>query len=212
MNAGMDETRGLRRSSQGERALHAMHSTEDGVKQESLPTVLDNPASPNEPTQNWRKPMPVSRLHDIAARANNLHKSDKAEYRILCELPAVASPLPTRFLRKVFFRADGCWEWLGGTKSLVYKDRKYSYGVYSVYGTPQSATGAHQYSYFIHKGPVPEGMEIDHLCHNKLCVNPAHLEAVTHRENCRRRRQSGPKSGFKWVFVDGRRAFMRRDA
>jgi hypothetical protein len=152
----------------------------------------------------------VNRIAQIAEKAKNLRKSEKGEYRILCHLPAVSSPLPTRFLRKVRFASNGCWEWLGGTKSLTYGDRQYHYGVYSVYGTPQSATGAHQYSYFIHKGPVPEGLEIDHLCHNKLCVNPAHLEAVTHRENCRRRKQSGPTKGFKWVYIDGRRAFMRR--
>jgi hypothetical protein len=33
------------------------------------------------------------------------------------------------------------------------------------------------------KGPIPEGLEIDHLCRVQLCVNPEHLEAVTHREN-----------------------------
>lgn len=45
---------------------------------------------------------------------------------------------------------------------------------------------AHRFAYELHKGPIPKGLEIDHLCRNTLCVNPNHLEAVTHRENVRR--------------------------
>jgi hypothetical protein len=37
-------------------------------------------------------------------------------------------------------------------------------------------------------GPVPDGLEIDHLCYTPACVNPAHMETVTHGENLRRRR------------------------
>jgi hypothetical protein len=40
------------------------------------------------------------------------------------------------------------------------------------------------YEYFV--GPVPEGLELDHLCENRWCVNPGHLEPVTHTENIRR--------------------------
>jgi hypothetical protein len=45
---------------------------------------------------------------------------------------------------------------------------------------------AHRYMWEQLRGPIPEGMELDHLCREKRCVNPQHLEPVTHLENCRR--------------------------
>lgn len=45
---------------------------------------------------------------------------------------------------------------------------------------------AHQVFYELHVGPIPRGLELDHLCQNPSCVNPAHLEPVTHAENVRR--------------------------
>jgi hypothetical protein len=46
-----------------------------------------------------------------------------------------------------------------------------------------SATVAHRVAYEIYRGPIPEGLVLDHLCRNRQCVNPSHLEAVENRTN-----------------------------
>lgn len=71
---------------------------------------------------------------------------------------------------------NGCWEWQAALT-------KNGYGVarHPVWGSR-----AHRVSYFLYKGPIPDGLHIDHLCRNRKCVNPDHLEVVTITENNRR--------------------------
>lgn len=76
------------------------------------------------------------------------------------------------FIRK--YRTDGkCWIWSG------YKNQK-GYGALKFRG---KSTLAHRAAYELLVGPIPDGLEIDHKCRNRLCVNPLHLEPVTHKEN-----------------------------
>lgn len=79
-----------------------------------------------------------------------------------------------RFWSKVS-KSSGCWEWVCGRYTLD------GYGMFSI---GHKTLSAHRYSYFLyHKYMPPRGMVIDHLCRNKVCVRPSHLEMVTSREN-----------------------------
>lgn len=71
-----------------------------------------------------------------------------------------------------------CWLWTAAT------NKKSRYGVFRADGKTRHA---HSVSYEIHRGhPVPRGLEIDHLCRVRHCINPAHLEAVTRKVNIER--------------------------
>lgn len=70
-------------------------------------------------------------------------------------------------------RLSGCWEWNGATNNR-------GYGVSSRGGR---AVLAHRLAYETWVGPIPKGMVVNHLCENKCCVNPKHLEVTTNIDN-----------------------------
>jgi hypothetical protein len=88
---------------------------------------------------------------------------------------------PDTFWPKVNKRhPDECWEWLGAVGSRADS----GYGYYGL--TDGRSVGAHRASFALSGRTVQPGQQIDHLCRNRRCVNPAHLEAVSHRENALR--------------------------
>jgi len=84
--------------------------------------------------------------------------------------------LAARFWPKVE-KTDGCWNWIAGKNA-------HGYGAIAAgQGKNKSMLRAHRVAWELTNGPIPEGLQLDHLCRNRAYVNPAHLEPVTQREN-----------------------------
>lgn len=90
-----------------------------------------------------------------------------------------AIPLADRLWPKVAKTDGGCWPWLA---SLT----RAGYGQINSGRRGGTMKLAHILVYELLVGPVPEGLELDHKCRNRACVNPAHLEPVTHTVNVQR--------------------------
>ena len=84
-----------------------------------------------------------------------------------------------RFVDRVVVAVNGCWMWTGSGTGRGY--------VYGQFWHDGKNDAAHRYSYETMIGPIPAGLQIDHLCRVEKCVNPAHLEVVTTQVNLQRR-------------------------
>lgn len=101
-----------------------------------------------------------------------------------------------RFWSKVA-KSDGCWEWQG---------HKFERG-YGGFQVKNKDRAAHRVCWEIVHGPIPEGMFIDHLCHNPGCVRPDHLRLATPKQNAENRRgpsASNKHSGVRGVHPNGK--------
>lgn len=88
-------------------------------------------------------------------------------------VPLLTETQITRFWSRVSKRGDDCWEWIGGRLSS-------GYGYFAI---DHYNYMAHRVAYELLVAPIPAGLVIDHLCRNRSCVNPLHMEPVTDREN-----------------------------
>jgi hypothetical protein len=101
----------------------------------------------------------------------------------------MAKPIATRYWSKVV-KAEGCWSW---SASKI--------GGYGRLGSKGTTVYAHRVSYEIHKGPIPDGMHVDHICRTRECTNPDHLRLVTNKQNHEHLAlDKDCKSGYRGVF------------
>ena len=93
--------------------------------------------------------------------------------------------------RPIKKQPDGCWNWLG-SKSRGYGYLNFKGKLYL----------AHRFFYERLKGPIPPGLTLDHLCRNRSCCNPRHLEPVTSGENVLR--------GESWAGINSRKTHCKK--
>ena len=107
-------------------------------------------------------------------------------------MPRTIIPLITRLMSKVDMLPDlpGCWIFAGALDGDGYG----CIGVKRVVGKGMAIKLAHRVSYELHRGPISDGTELDHLCRLRCCVNPWHLEPVPHIINVLRGSRVGTES------------------
>lgn len=103
-----------------------------------------------------------------------------------------------RFWAKVE-KGDGCWMW------SAKRDRN-GYGRFYLDGAQRRA---HRVSYEFAHGPIEDGMQIDHMCHNRACVRPDHLRAATNKQNQENRKVPPANNTSGFIGVSWHRRFNK---
>jgi hypothetical protein len=104
-----------------------------------------------------------------------------------------------RLFGRVVGNGRGCWEWSGADSGTGY----------GIVGWDGQKYRVHRLAYELTKGPIPDGLVIDHLCRNRRCCNPDHLEAVTQRENTRRWADAIKACPSGHPYTDGNRVLKK---
>jgi len=92
--------------------------------------------------------------------------------------------LAVKIINNIEF-VDECWIWQGPNSGENHRGA--GYGRITACG---STSATHRVAYVLTYGWLPAAKQVDHICENRLCCNPNHLEAVTHKQNQRRRRKN----------------------
>lgn len=101
---------------------------------------------------------------------------------------------PNWLRERIRIVSGGCWEWIGTRKD----------NGYGTFGLKKQQFYAHRVAYEAAKGAIPVGMQIDHICMNRPCVNPEHLRLATRSENCSWSTRLIGKSTFRGVWPNSR--------
>lgn len=108
------------------------------------------------------------------------------------QAPTIKNDDQARFWARVA-TTSGCWLWTGSLTSDGYGQFRWG----------NKNNTAHRFSFVLHGGELVDGMHLDHLCRVRECVNPAHLEQVTPRENTMRGIGPGAVNAFKDACLAG---------
>lgn len=145
----------------------------------------------------------LDNVQDMVTKGRNAsgtHHGMSADSRERRECQKYLPPQPKETFEEYFWSLvesdeSGCWAWFGSFTSYGYgrvrKDRKEKV--------------AHRVAYELLVGPIPEGLVLDHLCNNRWCVNPDHLEPVTQHENIIRGEGLAAKNRLKTHCPNGHR-------
>jgi hypothetical protein len=145
-----------------------------------------------ESSKRWAKNNPDKvRLYSRRAAAKNAKN--------VVTFDAITEAVKDRFFAKVE-KTDTCWNWTSARTAYrpkrILADETVGYGVFNILNRPFYA---HRLSFLMHNGYLTDGLVVDHLCENTLCVNPDHLRQITNAENSLRSPKHASKipGGYK---------------